>query len=254
MAPADFPVVGIAALLLGVVNSVAGGGSLIFFPVLLVIGLPPIAANVTNSVVVLPGFVGAVHGFREELRKQQRRQLVALSIVVGIGAAGGGVLLLATPSSALKLAVPLLVLFASVLLALQPYIGARIPAGQKAVDGERRRLLSVSMFGAAIYGGYFNGALGVIMLGVLASTTSAGLHDLNALKAWLSLVVSLVILPVFVLFGPVHWWIVALGAPVSLIGGILGAAIARKMNERVLRWCVVLVGVSASIYFFIAYA
>ena len=206
----------------------------------------------TNSVVVLPGFVGAVYGFREELRKQQRGRLVILSVVTGIGAAGGAVLLLVTPSSALKLAVPILVLFASVLLALQPYIRARISADRKTVDGERRGALSGSMFAAGIYGGYFNGALGVIMLGVLASTTLDGLHDLNAVKAWLSLVVSLVILPVFVFFGPVHWWIVALGAPASLAGGILGAKIARRMNERVLRWCVVLVGVSASIYFFVA--
>jgi uncharacterized membrane protein YfcA len=257
MGAVDLIVVGAASLMLGVVNSIAGGGSLLFFPALLAIGLPPLPANVTNSVVVLPGFAGAVYGFRAELRREPRRRLVVLSLVSALGAVSGAALLLVTPSSAFDLAVPVLVLFASILLALQPRIREMVSNTRDTISGavfgksRSTLVLSISMFAACVYGGYFGGALGVIMLVVLALTTSEGLHSLNALKSGLSLVVSTVILPVFALFGPVHWWIVALGAPASLLGGVLGARIARRMDERVLRWCVVLVGVSVSVYLFL---
>lgn len=254
MSPLDIVIVLFAGLLLGSVNSIAGGGSLLFFPTLLAIGMPTLAANVTNAVVVLPGFIGAVYGFREDLRNQPRRRLVVLSLLTALGAATGSVLLLITPSSALDFSVPVLVLFASLLLAAQPWVRAlvRTPVASVAhpveLDRKPAWQLSVAMFAAAIYGGYFGGALGVIMLAVLALTTTEDLRELNALKSALSLVVSTVNLPVFAVFGPVDWWIVAIGAPASLVGGVLGAKLARRLDDRVLRWCVVAVGVSAAVY------
>lgn len=255
MDPIILTVVAVAGLLLGAVNSIAGGGSLLFFPTLLSIGIPPLPANVTNSVVVLPGFAGAVYGFRADLEQEPRGRLVLLSVVTAIGSAIGSMLLLVTPSSAFDMVVPALVLFASLLLAGQQQVrklaGTSGPANADRSGRRRAAMMVIMMFAAAVYGGYFGGALGVIMLVVLELTTLDGLRSLNALKSALSLVVSTTSLPIFTVFGPVHWWAVAVAAPAALSGGYLGAKIARRMDEQVLRWCVVSIGVAVAVYLFL---
>lgn len=261
--------VGVVAALAGAVNSIAGGGSLLLFPALLGAGLPPLTANVTNSVSVWPGFVGAVYGFREDLRTQSRRRLLALSVVTAMGAISGSVLLLVTPAAAFDVVVPALVLFASLLLAGQRWVGRLIAGVTKAEqptdpsDGQpvasrqvvRRRVRIAIMMGtmlcAGVYGGYFGGALGVIMLVVLALTAADRLARLNALKAALSVVNATVTVVIFSLFGPVYWPAVAVAAPASLLGGYFGARIARRLNDEILRWCVVVVGTVVAVYLFL---
>ncbi|WP_116452354.1 sulfite exporter TauE/SafE family protein [Blastococcus litoris] len=236
------------AFVAGVVNSIAGGGSLILFPTLVALGLPTVAANVTNSVAQWPGYLGGVAGFRAEYAGQRSR-LIRLGLVALAGGTTGSVLLLTTPSGAFDLIVPVLVLLASLLLAVQPLLTRRLPD-----EGDRPRRdpawLYVALFAATVYGGYFGGALGVILVGVLG----VALHRLklaNALKSALSAVTATVTLVVFGLFGDVHWDVVAVAAPVNLLGGFLGARIATRIPTGPLRLLIVTFGVAVAVYLFL---
>jgi uncharacterized membrane protein YfcA len=238
-----------AGLLAGGVNAVAGGGSLILFPALVATGYGTLAANVTNSVALWPGYAGGVAGFRAELAGQRGR-VISLSATAVLGAVGGCVLLLATPASAFDAVVPFLVLAASLLLAVQPRVSALV--GPPSADHRANAKVLYPAVGlAAVYGGYFGGALGVILLGVLALTVRDSLRRLNGLKAVLSLVVSTVTVIAFGIFGPVDWAAVALIAPAALAGGFLGAKVARRLDDRALRRAVVVFGVVVAVLLFV---
>ena len=248
MSPLDLVVVAGVALAAGVVNSVAGGGSLILFPTLVALGLGTVAANVTNSVAQGPGYLGGIAGFRGEYGGQRGR-LVRFGVVAVLGGTTGSVLLLTTPSEAFDVVVPVLVLLASLLLAVQPLLTARLQRDR--TDGVRPdpAWLYAALFLATVYGGYFGGALGVILVGVLG----VGLHHLklaNALKSALSAVTATVTLVVFGLFGPIDWPVVAVAAPASLVGGFLGARIATRIPVRPLRVVIVAFGVAVAVYLF----
>jgi uncharacterized membrane protein YfcA len=236
-----------AGFLGGAVNAVAGGGSLIVFPAMVASGLGTLVANVTNSVAAWPGNVGAVVGFREELAGQRSRVL-ALSVAAGIGSGLGCVLLLATPQSAFDLVVPFLVLVASLLLAAQPYLARKL---QPAEGDSHRRVVYPAVAAAGTYGGYFGGALGVILLGTLGLTIKDTLRRLNACKSALQFTVATVTVVVFGLFGPVDWAAVAAVAPASLVGGFAGARVARRLNDQLLRWCVVALGLAVAVILFL---
>jgi uncharacterized membrane protein YfcA len=245
----DLVIAAAVALLAGGINSVAGGGSLILFPTLVALGLPPVAANVTNSVAQWPGYLGGVAGFRKEYAGQGGR-LVRFGLVALLGGTAGSVLLLTTPSTAFDVVVPVLVLLASLLLAVQPLLTKRLTREQD--EGVRRDpvWLYVALFLATVYGGYFGGALGVILVGVLG----LALHRLklaNALKSALSAVTATVSLVVFALFGPVDWLVVAVAAPATLVGGFIGARIAARIPATPLRILIVTFGVAVSVYLFI---
>ena len=248
MSATDLLIIAGVALVAGGINSVAGGGSLILFPVLVALGLGTVAANVTNSIAQWPGYLGSVVGFRREYAGQRGR-LVRFGVVALLGGVAGSVLLLTTPTAAFDVVVPVLVLLASLLLAVQPLLTKRL---RKAEDGGARRdpvWLYVALFLATVYGGYFGGALGVILVGVLG----VGLHRLklaNALKSALSAVTATVTVVVFGLFGPVDWLVVAVAAPASLLGGFLGARIATRIPATPLRVFIVAFGVAVSVYLF----
>jgi uncharacterized protein len=236
------------ALLAGGINSIAGGGSLILFPVLVGLGLGTVPANVTNSIAQWPGYIGGVLGFRREYTGQRGR-IIRFGIIAVLGGTAGAVLLLTTPTEAFDTVVPVLVFLASILLAFQPLITRRL---KKREDGDRTgdpAWLYVALFLATVYGGYFGGALGVILVGVLG----VGLHRLklaNALKSALSAVTATVTVVVFGLFGPVDWQVVAVAAPASLLGGFLGARIATRIPVTPLRVFIVAFGVAVSVYLF----
>jgi uncharacterized membrane protein YfcA len=237
------------ALVAGAINSIAGGGSLILFPTLVALGLPTVAANVTNSVAQWPGYLGGVAGFRAEYAGQRGR-LIRFGVVAVLGGTAGSVLLLTTPSKAFDVVVPVLVLLASLLLAVQPLLSRWIRKEEH--EGPRRDpvWLYVALFLATVYGGYFGGALGVILVGVLG----IGLHRLklaNALKSALSAVTATVTLVVFGLFGPIYWPVVAVAAPASLVGGFLGAHIATRIPATPLRVFIVAFGLAVSVYLFL---
>jgi uncharacterized membrane protein YfcA len=237
------------ALLAGGINSIAGGGSLILFPVLVGLGLGTVSANVTNSIAQWPGYIGGVLGFRKEYAGQRAR-LIRFSVVAVLGGTAGSVLLLTTPSEAFDTVVPILVFLASILLAFQPLITRRLKQRE---DGDRTGdpgWLYVALFLATVYGGYFGGALGVILVGVLG----LGLGRLklaNAIKSVISMVTATVTLVIFGIWGPVAWEVVAVCAPASLIGGFLGAKVATRIPSTPLRILIVVFGVLVSIYLFL---
>jgi uncharacterized protein len=246
---ADLLLVAGVALLAGGINSIAGGGSLILFPTLVALGMGTVAANVTNSVSQWPGYLGGVVGFREEYVGQGSR-LIRFSVVAVLGGVAGSVLLLTTPSEAFDVVVPVLVALASLLLAVQPLITKRLKSSE--ADGSRRdpAWLYVALFLATVYGGYFGGALGVILVAVLG----VGLHRLklaNALKSAISAVTATVTVVVFGIFGPVDWVVVAVAAPASLIGGFLGARVATRIPSTPLRVLIVTFGLLVSVYLFL---
>ena len=249
MSAADLLIAAGVAFLAGAINSIAGGGSLILFPTLVALGLPTVDANVTNSVAQWPGYLGGIFGFRAELAGQRGR-ILRLGVIAVLGGLVGSVLLLTTPSSAFEVVVPILVLLASLLLAVQPLLTSRL---RRADDDGRTRdpaWLYVALFLATVYGGYFGGALGVILVGVLG----LALHRLklaNALKSVLSAITATVTVVVFGLFGPVHWLVVAVAAPASLVGGFLGARVATRIPATPLRVLIVVFGVAVSIYLFL---
>jgi uncharacterized membrane protein YfcA len=247
---ADVLIAAGVAFVAGVNNSIAGGGSLILFPTLIALGLPTIAANVTNSVAQWPGYLGGIAGFRAEY-VGQRGRLVRFGIVAALGGTAGSVLLLTTPTEAFDVVVPVLVLLASLLLAVQPLLTRRLQGEEHAGVPRRDPVwLYVALFLAAVYGGYFGGALGVILLAVLG----VGLHRLklaNALKSALSVVTASVNIVIFGLFGPIHWDVVLVAAPASLIAGFIGARIATRIPTTPLRIFIVTFGVAVAIYLFL---
>ena len=246
MGAAELVLVAVAGLLAGVLNAVAGGGSLVLFPALLVAGLPPLSANVTNTVAIWPGYVGTALGYRAELAGQRGRTLALAATALG-GGTVGAVLLLTTPEQVFGAVVPYLVITASLLLAVQAAVtrwARRLPGFGGA---DRSPLLHGSLFLAAVYGGYFGGALGVILLAVLAVFVADHLQRLNALKAVLSLLVNTVALVAFALLGPVVWTAVAVASPAALAGGYLGAGLARRLPATGLRAVVVVFGLGVGV-------
>lgn len=238
-----------AAVLAGAINAVAGGGSLISFPALLLVGFPSLTANATNIVAVLPGYLGGSIAYRRELRGQRGRAL-ALGATSAAGALAGSALLLLVPPEVFEALAPFLVLGACAALAAQPLVDRarrRDARGDDGGDGHRSPALHALVFVAAVYGGYFGAALGIVLLAVLASLLGDELQRVNALKGLLSLVIGLVSAVYLAVFGPV----VALAAGVmavgSLIGGQVGVAVARRLSERMLRWFVVAYGVAVAV-------
>lgn len=246
MTPEELAFLGAVGLLAGGLNAIAGGGSLLLFPALLAVGLGPLAANVTNAVAVWPGYIGTAVGYRGELRGQRGRVL-ALSATALAGGTTGAVLLLTTPEELFEDVVPFLVITASLLLAVQTLVTRWVQRLPGSAGGARSPLLHVALFLGAVYGGYFGGALGVILLAVLAVFLAEGLQRLNALKAVLSLLVNTVALVAFALFGPVVWTAVAVAAPAALLGGYLGARLARRLPATWLRAAVVVFGVGVGV-------
>ncbi len=237
-------------LVAGAVNAIAGGGSLIVFPALLAVGFAPLPANVTNSLAQWPGYLGSTVGLREELAPQCRR-LASTTVAAAAGSATGSVLLLVLPGGVFDSVVPVLVLLASGLLALQPRLRRWIGEPEPGAPDNRRALLPVVSL-AAVYGGYFGGALGVILIAVLALFAHDSLVRLNGLKVALSLVAATVTVVIFGLRAPVDWAAVAVVAPTTLVGGYAGARVARRLREAPLRWSVVVLGVGVAVYLALA--
>ncbi|MDP9396577.1 MAG: sulfite exporter TauE/SafE family protein [Actinomycetota bacterium] len=225
----------------GAVNAVAGGGSLISFPALLAVGYPSVTANVTNTVALFPGYAGSVAGARQEL-DGQRLRVRALGVTSVVGGVAGAAVLLTTPGEVFQEIVPFLILLACLLLAVQPWLAAlvrRLPGADKE---HRSALLHFAALFAAAYGAYFGAGLGVMLLALLGIFLGDQLKRINALKNVLSLVINAVALVAFAAFGPVEWPAVAVVALSSLLGGYLGARLARRIGARVLRTLVVVYG------------
>jgi uncharacterized membrane protein YfcA len=233
-----------AAAVAGAINSVAGGGSLITFPVLVWLGRDPILANATNTVSLSPGSVAALHGFRGELAGL-RGWIVHGTLPSIIGGIAGAALLLRTPSPVFAELVPYLILFAAALFALAEPINALARRGGTtgAVPAPTWPLLLYQL-GVSIYGGYFGAGIGIMMLAGLALAGFTAIHRTIALRNYYAILINGVAAVYFVSFGPVDWSDAAVLTVGQVLGGLAGARIARRLPATTMRWVVVCIGVA----------
>ncbi|HEX4110735.1 MAG TPA: sulfite exporter TauE/SafE family protein [Solirubrobacteraceae bacterium] len=236
-------------ILAGAVNAAAGGGSLISYPALLGAGLPALAANVTNTVALCPGYLGGLRGFRRQLEgPEQRARLRRLTPVSVIGAGIGVVLLQASSTHTFRDIVPWLILFACALFGVQPLITRRLVARRTAEGQAELRAGALAAQGAtSAYGAYFGAAAGVIMLASLGLAIDDDLARINAIKSWLQLVMNGCAAIAFVFISPVRWVEVAVLAPCALIGGRTGAALSLRIPATLLRAGVTVCGVTVAL-------
>jgi uncharacterized membrane protein YfcA len=250
LSPLGFALAGLAAVAAGAVNALAGGGTLITFPVLLAVGLPAVAANVTNTVALCPGYLGATLAQRSDLAGQRRRMWLVLP-AGAIGGLLGGVLLLGTGERTFRALVPFLILLASGLLAVQEPVRAWL---RRRADHARARTLAwvaLPVALAAVYGGYFGAGLSVIVLAVLGLLLDDTLTRLNALKQSVSLAVNVAAALLFVFSGKVVWATALVMAVGALAGGAAGGRLAGRVAPAVLRRVVVGIGVVVGVFYLV---
>lgn len=242
----------LSALGAGFVNALAGGGTLISFPMLVAVGLPAVAANVTNTVALVPGYLGATFAQAKDLREQKTRLLFFVPAGV-IGGVIGGILLLNTGERLFRSLVPFLILLASLLLAISDRVRAWLNRQSRGeMSSTHSAALAALPVGlAAIYGGYFGAGLSVIVLAVLGITLNDSLTRLNALKQAISFSVNVAAAIFFVFSGQVVWPVALVMAVSAMVGGMLGGRLAGRVKPSTLRWVVVGVGIIISVFYFI---
>jgi len=244
--------IGLAAVAGGAVNALAGGGTLITFPALVALGIPAVAANVTNTVALLPGYLGATLAQWNDLRDQKDRLWLLMPASI-IGGLVGGILLLRTDEKVFQALVPFLILLASGLLVVQDRLRAWVMshAGQAGSGGLSNLWTTLPIGLAAVYGGYFGAGLSVIVLAVLALVYDDSLTRLNALKQAIALVVNVAAAVFFVFSGQVVWLAALVMALGALLGGVLGGRLAGRVKPIMLRRIVVTIGVLVALIYWI---
>ncbi len=243
---------GLAAVAAGFINALAGGGTLITFPVLMAIGLPAVSANVTNTVALSPGYLGGTLAQSGDLKDQRKRLWIVLPAGI-LGGLAGGILLLRTGEKLFTTLVPFLILLATALLAIQnpmrSWLTRRRESGNKKAAPEFWAFLPV--FLAAIYGGYFGAGLSVIVLAVLGLILNDTLTRLNALKQGIAFATNLAAAIFFVFSGMVNWSIALVMAVGALLGGALGGRLAGRIKPSSLRWMVVSIGLVIGVIYLV---
>jgi uncharacterized membrane protein YfcA len=239
----------VAGVWAGAINTLVGSGSLVTFPVLLAVGYPPLTANISNNLGVVPGSISGAYGYRRELRGQRGR-LLRFAPASALGGVAGAVLLLALPATAFEAIVPVFVAAGVLLVVLQPRINRRLAqrraTGPDArVHGGAPALAATGLTG--VYGGYFGAAQGILLLAILGIAIDDDLQRVNALKVVLAGLVNFVAAVVFVFAAQdrIAWGAVALIAVGSALGGQLGARIGRRLPTPALRAVIVVVGLAA---------
>ncbi len=244
MTPLEAGIVAAAGLAAGAINSVVGSGTLVTFPVLLALGYPPVTANVSNGLGLVPGSISGAIGYRRELKGQLRR-LVRFGTVTVFGAVAGALLLLVLPADAFESVVPALIVVALVLVLVQPIIARRLAERSTDRHPHGGIPLLVGVFCTAVYGGYFGAAQGVILLALMGILMDEALQRLNAIKNVFVALANLVSGVVFVFVADVAWPVVGLLAGGSIIGGLAGARVGRRLRPAWLRATIVVVGTIA---------
>ncbi|HAQ20735.1 MAG TPA: sulfite exporter TauE/SafE family protein [Prolixibacteraceae bacterium] len=241
-----------AAMAAGFINAMAGGGTLISFPVLLAVGISPVVANVTNTVALVPGTIGGMWSQRKDFKSQYQRLLKLLPVAI-VGGIAGGLLILNTSEDAFRSIIPYLILVATLLLAAQVriknWVVARI--GHAHTEHHNPVVMMGLVFMAAIYGGYFGAGLGVILMAVLGLVTDETMTRLNFLKQALGFAINLAAAIYFAFSGKVDWMVALVMIFGSLLGGLIGGKLAGKMKPEILRWIVVTAGLIATVIFFL---
>lgn len=234
-----------AGVLAGIINSIAGGGSLISFPTLLWLGRDPIMANATNTIAVWPGSLAGVFGFRREL-KTVRGWLLLLVLPSIAGGLAGAALLLNTPGAVFEKLVPILIFGATVLLAGQELITRKLGAIARAHEHPTAGwviFVFLFQFLVSIYGGYFGAGMGILMLAALGLIGMTDMHQMNGLKNLLAIFINGVAAVYFAISGAVNWRDALIMAAGAITGGYIGARLARRMGRTFVRRIVVAIGV-----------
>ncbi|MFP5317158.1 MAG: sulfite exporter TauE/SafE family protein [Acidimicrobiia bacterium] len=239
MNPGEGAAVLAAGLAAGTINTIVGSGSLITFPTLLAVGYDPVVANVSNTIGLVPGSVSGAVGYRRELQGQAGR-VRALALAALAGGLTGGVLLLVLPGSVFERVVPVLILVACGLVAMQPRLARR--ASERTQKAHGGPWLLVTIFATGIYGGYFGAAQGVLFIALLGIFLDDSLQRLNGLKNVLAALVNGVAALLFLLLADVAWEAAGLLAAGSVVGGQIGAKVGRRVPAPWLRAVIVVVG------------
>jgi uncharacterized membrane protein YfcA len=240
-----------AALLGGVMNAVAGGGSFLTFPALIVAGIPPISANATNTVALWPGSMASVWAYRRDVRRAPHTLLLSSASLVG--GALGAVLLLHLPSAIFARLIPYLLLLATLLFAFNKPLGARFRTHQDGVPDPSWRVLAgltLAQLAIATYGGFFGAGIGIVMLAVFGLMGLDDIHMMNGLKMLLVSMTNGVAVVIFVVAHAVVWPQALLMLVGAIVGGYAGAALARRLDPRTVRGAVILIGCVMTLYFF----
>lgn len=263
----NFLILFVAAILGGTLNSVAGGGSFIGFPALIYTNVLPIQANATNTIALWPGSVAAAWALKKELLSQNKVLLLVLGISSLIGGEAGANLLVHTSQTTFIHLIPYLLLLATLLFALSPLVNTRVRQRTARREKEKRqqgeagtRLSGIRVAGIAMlqlliatYGGYFGGGIGILMLASLGVMGMENIHEMNAVKNTLASCINGVAVITFILYGTIVWPYALLMIVGAIIGGFGGAYYARKINPRLVRGFVILVGCIMTVAFFIKY-
>jgi uncharacterized protein len=236
-----------AGLAAGTINTLVGSGTLITFPTLLALGYPPVLANVSNTVGLVPGSVSGSLGYRRELAGQRTR-LMRLGVGSALGGLVGGLLLLVLPTSVFAAVVPVLILLGCVLVVIQPWVGARV-ARPHSAPAHGSVWVWVLVFLVGIYGGYFGAAQGVLLIAILGLGLDETLQRVNAAKNVLALIVNAAAAVLFVAVAEIDWSAAGLIAAGGIVGGQLGAGIGRRLPAIALRALIVVVGIVAVVRF-----
>jgi uncharacterized membrane protein YfcA len=246
--PTDAAILLSASTVAGAINSIAGGGSLITFPILVWLGREPILANATNTVSLSPGSVAALHGFRHELASV-RDWIVRGTLPSLAGGVIGAVLLLATPSRVFAWLVPYLIFFATALFALSGPLNA-MARRRATADGDgmprtvRWTPIMLYQLGVSIYGGYFGAGIGIMMLAGLAVAGFTAIHRTIALRNYYAILINGIAAIYFICFAPIAWGDAGVLTIGQVLGGYVGARAARRLSPAAVRWVVVTIGVA----------
>lgn len=245
-----------AAFIAGGINSVAGGGSMISFPILIALGLPPLIANATNTMGIWPGAIGSIWGFRQELSRVPKFYMWML-VPALFGGALGAVILRYTSSGTFERVVPWLILFATGLFVIQPpvrdYLAKRRPASAQS-NGRSTSSVVIAVilqFLVAVYGGYFGAGMSILMLSILGLIGLTDMLEMSAMTSLLSLIINGIAAVIFAVGGLIYWPYILVMAVGSIAGGYGAAGIARKVGKVWIRRLVILVGLVMAVAMFI---
>lgn len=242
----EYMIPAVAAFGAGILNTIAGGGTFLTFPALIHAGIPPVAANATSAVVVFPGYAGGALGFRKEIKSLDRAGLIKASVSAMLGGLTGSVLLVFSSDSVFAALVPFLLLTATFIFSF----------GRKIEHWLCRRIGKISPYGfggvflVSVYGGYFNGGLGIVLLALFALWGMTDINATNGLKNFLSFLLSALSFLTFTFAGIVAWQHALAMMMAAIIGGYCGAPIARVLPDKIIRGIVILTGLSMSAVFF----
>lgn len=236
----------IAAFMAGALNAVAGGGSFLTLPALVFTGVPPVVANATGTVALLPGYIAGAWGFREDTAPPPGLSMRLLVVITLIGGAAGAGLLLVTTDATFRLVVPWLLLAATALFAFGPQLrkalaGSGTPSTAKA---------TVGVLAVAVYGGYFNGGLGILLLALFGLLGQTNLNAMNGLKNWVSALLTAIAVVIYAAGGVVLWQQALMMMVAATAGGYGGARVARRIPADWLRGGIVLTGLVMTGVFF----